>query len=299
MSYLKFSNICLAISGLLVLASLVLLINPGPRLSVEFTGGTMMELDLPEGKTQQDLMNAINAFRKDEKALNETAIASTKTGTLLVRLPTLTNEEHTALFAHLQSVLGPVTELQYTTIGPTVGSSLQKRSLFALLLAVVAIIVYLAFAFRKMPRHLSPWTFGIAAVLGLLHDVIITVAIFTILSHYTAFQMDTLFATALLSNMGYSVSDKVVIFDRIRDNVIMQPRGDFSQIVTQSIKQSLTRTLSTGAGALIMLLSLFIFGAESIRWFMLALIIGTVIGTYSSFCVATPLVVLWKNWKKN
>jgi len=293
MSYLKLSKFLLAISVLLMIASAVLLVTPGPRLSIEFTGGTLMELALPAGKTQDDLDKAVRGFRTENPLTP--SLAKTRTETYFVRLSTLTNEEHQALFAHLEKTLGDIDELQYTTIGPTVGSSLKRNSAIALGAALVAIILYLAFAFRKMPRALSPWTFGYATIAALIHDTLIMMGIFTILSHYTTFQFDTLFATALLSIMGYSVSDTIVIFDRIRDNAIAEPRADFAELTERSLRQSISRTLTTGMGALIMLFALFFFGSESIRWFVFALIAGTLIGTYSSFFVATPLVVLWKN----
>jgi preprotein translocase subunit SecF len=294
MSFLKFSRLALILSASLVVASLVLLVKPGPRLSVEFTGGTMMEVALPEGKTADQLLTSLRSFEKEGRPMTEATIARTKTGTQFARLPNLTNEEHLALLAHLKKDLGEVQELQYTTIGPTVGSTLKRQSVFAILAALVAIVIYLAFAFRNMPKSLNVWSFGFAAIVALAHDILITMGIFTILSYYTTFQFDTLFATALLSTMGYSVSDTIVIFDRVRDNVIAQPRGDFHETVDRSLRQSMSRTLSTGMGALIMLLALFIFGSESIRWFILALIVGTLVGTYSSFFVATPLLVYWK-----
>lgn len=294
MSFLKLSRITLAVSVALVLASLVLLVVPGPQMSVEFTGGTMMELALPEGKTKEDLSSALATFTKDDKPLGDVSIAVSRDGTQFVRLPSLDNEEHGRLVEHLNATLGAVQELQYTTIGPTVGSSLKRQSIVAIIAALIAIIIYLAFAFRSMPKTLNVWTFGLATIVALAHDIVITMGIFTILSHFTTFQFDTLFATALLSTMGYSVSDTIVIFDRIRDNVFQNPRGDFAQITESSLRQSLSRTLNTGLGALIMLFALFLFGTESIRWFILAMIVGTLVGTYSSFFVATPLLIVWK-----
>lgn len=286
MSFLRLSRLFLPISVILVVASLVLLFVPSPRLSIEFTGGTLMEMQLPAGKTKKDLEDAIT--------LESPIITETRTGTYFIRVPVMSNEEHTAFFADLKSKLGEVQELQYTTIGPTVGSSLKQRAMWALLAAGIAIIAYVAFAFRKIPKSLSPWTFGIAAIVALFHDVIITLGIFTVLSYVTPFQVDTLFVSALLSIMGYSVSDTIVIFDRIRDNLAQDPRTEFGITAERSLFQTLTRTLNTGLGALIMLFALFFFGSESIRWFILALIIGTIIGTYSSFFVATPLLVFWK-----
>ena len=156
-------------------------------------------------------------------------------------------------------------------------------------------MLYIAFVFRRVPRRLSPWRFGIIAVATLLHDVIITVGIFVIISHVTSFEFDTLFVTALLAILGYSVNDTIVIFDHIRDNLGLQGRGEeFAVIADRSLKQSLNRSINTSVSTLIMLFALFFLGSESIRWFVLTLIIGAIIGTYSSLFLATPLLVYWK-----
>ena len=300
MSFTRLSRLLLPVSGLLVLASAVLFfVTPGPRIGIEFTGGTLLEMNLPEGKTREDLEQQLEAFRIAEQPLSSISLARTKTDTWFVRIPTLSNEEHTALLTHLRSSLGTFDELQYTTIGPTVGRSLKQRAFWALFAATIAIVLYVALAFRSIPRAFSPWTFGISAIVALVHDILITLGIFTILSHTTTFQVDTLFVTALLSIMGYSVSDTIVIFDRIRDNLIQEKgRGDFGAIAERSLRQSFSRTLNTGLGALIMLFALFFFGSESIRWFILALIVGTVVGTYSSFFIATPFLVYSQKKRK-
>ena len=207
----------------------------------------------------------------------------------------ITNEQHLELIANAQTAFGSVEELQFTTIGPTVGETLKKRSIWALSIASIAIVLYVAFAFRKVPRRLSPWRFGIIAVITLLHDVMITVGIFVILSHVTPFEFDTLFITALLTILGYSVNDTIVIFDRIRSNLFLQERREeFSEVAERSLRQSINRSINTSVSTLIMLCSLFVLGSESIRWFVLTLIVGAVIGTYSSIFLAVPLLVYWK-----
>lgn len=295
MSFTRLAGFFLPVSAILVVASLVGFIWPGPVLSIEFTGGTLLEVQLPEGVTQERLETSLANARFGETALGDATVTATRTGTQFVRTRTLTTDEHTQLIAALTTDLGQVQELQYTTIGPTVGQNLKVRALYALLAAMAAIILYVAAAFRTIPAHLSPWSFGIATIIALVHDVAITLGIFTILSHYTTFQMDTLFVSAVLSIMGYSVSDTIVIFDRIRDNIFAEgKRTDFTEIAEKSLRQTVTRTLNTGLGALIMLFALFFFGSESIRWFILALIVGTLVGTYSSFFIATPLLALWR-----
>lgn len=294
MSFIKLSRFFLPLSALLVLASLVVFLYPGPNVSIEFTGGTLMELGIPQAKTQADLAAAITSYSMDGKQL-EANISKTKTGTYFVKVPTLTNDEHTAFVKHLTDVLGSVNQLQYTTIGPTVGANLKEHAFWALLVASLIIMAFVAFAFRKIPRSLNPWSFGISAIIALVHDVTILIGVFTILSHVTAFQMDTLFTTALLSIMGHSVSDTIVIFDRIRETLnLSDKREDFAAIADRALHACISRTINTGLGILIMLSALFIFGSESIRWFILALIIGTVVGMYSSYFVATPILVLWR-----
>lgn len=284
------------LSAALVGVSIVLLIVPGPRLSIDFTGGTLIELKIPSASTKDDLANAMSSLAfEDGSSIDNVSISATKGDSMLMRMRDLSNEEHLALIDHLTTTLGEIEELQFTTIGPTVGASLKERSLWALTIASIAIVLYIAFAFRKVPKRLSPWRFGIIAVITLLHDVLITVGIFVILSQITSFEFDTLFVTALLTILGYSVNDTIVIFDRIRDNVITSNRGEeFSIVAEKSLHQSVTRSINTSVSTLIMLSALFLLGSESIRWFVLTLITGAIIGTYSSLFLATPLLVYWK-----
>ena len=253
-----------------------------------------MEVTLPAEKTKDDVKIALESFETDPP-IGNVSVSKTKDETVLMRMRNLSNEEHLALVDHINETIGEVTERQFTTIGPTVGKSLKKRSMWALGIAAVAIVLYIAFAFRKVPRKSSPWRFGIIAVVTLLHDVFITVGIFVILSHTTNFEFDTLFITALLTILGYSVNDTIVIFDRIRDNLFLQERREeFEVIAERSLHQSITRSINTSVSTLIMLSALFFLGSESIRWFVLTLIVGALIGTYSSIFLATPLLVYWR-----
>ncbi len=172
------------------------------------------------------------------------------------------------------------------------------HAIYAILAASLGIILYLAFAFRKIPRKYSPWKFGLVAVLTLLHDVMVTVGIFVILSHYTNFEVDTLFVTALLTILGYSVNDTIIVFDRIRDNLFFEERKEtFAITANKAVNQTWKRSCYTSGSTLIMLCSLFFLGSASIHWFVLALIVGIILGTYSSIFVATPLLVYWNRKK--
>lgn len=257
-----------------------------------------MELATPVETTKESLADAIGSFG-GEVPIGNISISRTKDSSFLLRMRSMSNEEHLALMTHLEDTLSAVQERQFTIIGPTVGETLKKRAVWALVIASVAIVLYIAFAFRKVPRKLSPWRFGIIAVITLLHDILVTAGIFVIISHTTSFEFDTLFVTALLTILGYSVNDTIVIFDRIRDNLSSQDRGeDFAVVAERSLQESIPRSINTSVSTLVMLVALFTLGSESIRWFVLTLITGAVVGTYSSIFLATPLLVYWRNTQR-
>lgn len=298
MSLLRPAKFFLSLSAALSVAGLVLLVIPGPILSIDFTGGTLMELATPAETTKESLADAIGSFG-GEVPIGNISISRTKDSSFLLRMRSMSNEEHLALMTHLEDTLSAVQERQFTIIGPTVGETLKKRAVWALVIASVAIVLYIAFAFRKVPRKLSPWRFGIIAVITLLHDILVTAGIFVIISHTTSFEFDTLFVTALLTILGYSVNDTIVIFDRIRDNLSSQDRGeDFAVVAERSLQESIPRSINTSVSTLVMLVALFTLGSESIRWFVLTLITGAVVGTYSSIFLATPLLVYWRNTQR-
>lgn len=298
MSFLSFSKITLAISSVLVLASLALIIGWGPKLSIEFTGGSLMQLRLPEGKGKPDLEAAVKSYDPTGEKLGQPSISTIRdvNGTSVVlRMKPISNEEHVALFEHLGKTFVGAKELQFNTIGPSVSASLKRKAIIALVVSSIALVLYLALAFGKLPRKLNPWKFGVLAVVAFLHDVIITMGIFVIISHFTSFEVDTLFVTALLTILAYSANDTIVIFDRIRANLTSENRSeDLSTSVSRGLRQCITRTMHTTIAGLIMLFALFFLGSDSIRWFILALIVGTFIGTYSSYFIAAPLLIFWK-----
>ncbi|MDD4319459.1 MAG: protein translocase subunit SecF [Candidatus Peribacteraceae bacterium] len=299
MSFLKLSKYGLFLSATLLIVSAVLLFVPGPKFSIEFTGGTLMSIELPADGTKESLADAVRAFRPEGGELGSFSVSAIRSigggSSYSIRMRPLSNEEHVALLQHLEKAFPDIRELQFNTIGPSVSQSLKQRTFVALGLASVAIITYLAFAFRKLPRHLNPWKFGLLAVAAFIHDVIITAGFFVVVGRYTSFEFDTLFVTALLTILAYSTSDTIVIFDRIRANMLLEGRsGGFLDTVLRGLKQSIPRTLGTTISTLIMLVALFLLGAESIRWFILALIFGISIGTYSSYFVASALLLRWK-----
>ncbi len=183
----------------------------------------------------------------------------------------------------------------FETVGPVVGNELKVNSLKAVAIATLAIIIYIAYAFREIAHPYSPWKWGVSAVIALLHDVLVVVGIFSILGHFYHVEIDALFVTAILTVIGFSVHDTIVVFDRIRENLRKTGgKEPFEQVVNDAILQTLARSLTTSLTVLFTLLALVLFGGESIRWFVVALLIGIFSGTYSSIFNAAPLLVIWE-----
>lgn len=177
------------------------------------------------------------------------------------------------------------------TVGPVIGEELKQNSVKAVGIASLAIIIYIAYAFREIAKPYSPWKWGVSAVIALLHDVLVVVGVFSILR----VEIDALFVTALLTIIGFSVHDTIVVFDRIRENLQKTAgKTSFTEVVNDSIKQTLGRSIATSLTVIITLVALVLFGGESIRWFIVALLIGIISGTYSSIFNAAPLLVIWE-----
>lgn len=209
----------------------------------------------------------------------------------------LSNESHTAIIETFKKNLGSLEETRFTTIGATIGDSLKKKAVLALALALIMIILYIAFAFRKIPKSVNPWRFGASAVFALIHDVIITIGAYILFTRFFGVEIDALFVTALLTIIGFSVHDTIVVFDRIRENLRFKTHEQsFDQIANISLNQTLARSINTSFTTFVTLLFLLIFGSESITFFIATLIVGIVIGTYSSIFIASPILVTWNEY---
>ena len=324
-----------SLSSALIIASLIAIPMNGLKLGLDFTGGTLLELQFEETVTSDELSQSISTIEEsllaktpveeestvspapvvlDENSTTLTAfeedreieldfgdpiIVSSGENTFIVRMKHISNESHDAILAGLETDLGAVEETRFTTIGPTIGETMKQKAVFALAMAIVAIVLYIAFAFRRIPKKVSAWRFGVTAIIALVHDVIITVGIFVVLGSILGIEIDALFITALLTIMGFSVHDTIVTFDRIRENLRTQASGEsFETVANRAVNATLARSINTSVSTLITVVMLFWFGAASIHWFLLALIIGLIAGTYSSVFVATPLLVAWHNKKQ-
>lgn len=218
---------------------------------------------------------------------------------LLVILPGLFSLARWGLNLSIDFTGGTIVTPDMTeTVGPVIGAETTRNAIFSIGIASLAIIAYIAYAFREIPKPYSSWKFGVTAVVALLHDVLVVVGIFSLLGHFYGVKVDALFVTAILTVIGFSVHDTIVVFDRIREN-LRKTAGkiSFTQVVNESLLQTLGRSLSTSLTVLFTLLALILFGGETIRYFVLALFIGVFSGTYSSIFNAAPLLVLWEERK--
>lgn len=286
-----------ALSGVLVLISLVSVIFWGLNYGIDFTGGSLMEI-----KLNGDYSTAAIQAILTEQGVDEIFIQSTGNNILLIRMDHIGESQHQDILTEIGKLLqekgGTVEELRFDSIGPTIGSELKTKALTAIMVVLVAIVLYIAFAFRKVSFPVASWKYGISAIIALAHDVFITVGLFSILGHFFGYQIDSLFVTALLTIMGFSVHDTIVTFDRTRENLFKSQALTFRQIVNKSINETVVRSLNTSLTTLLVLVSVYLFGGASIQQFILALMFGIIIGTYSSLFIASPLLVVWHRLKK-
>jgi len=279
-------------SGIIILPGLISLLLWGMKLSIDFTGGSLLELKFENPSDKQKIVEVI----KNEK-LDLVSISQTREKTYLLRLKPIDKNQNNKLQDGLNKEFGKVMELRFETVGPVVGSETTRNAFKAVIFASVAIIIYIALSFRHIPKPYSSWKFGISSVIALIHDVLVVVGIFFLLGHFFNVEIDSLFITAVLTVMGFSVHDSIVVFDRIRENLKRYPGFDFEYIANESLVQTLGRSINTSLTVLITLLALFLLGGESLKPFVFTLLVGIFIGTYSSIFIATPLLVLWQRKK--
>lgn len=281
------------ISFLLLIPGVISLIVYGLQLSIDFTGGSRITLQFPE-PVNQELVGEIHSSLEDEGI--EVSTIQSSENRAIIRTGLLSQEQNQTVISSLKQDVGEFEQESFETIGPTVGEETTQGALYSIAIASALIVLYIALSFRNVPKPASSWRFGITAILTVLHDVIFLVGLFSLLGHFYNVEIDSLFITALLTVIGFSVHDTIVVFDRIRENLLKVGGQTFAQITNLSILQTLTRSLNTSLTALLVLFTLLLFGGETIRWFVLALFVGIAIGTYSSIFNAAPLLVVWQEW---
>lgn len=284
------------LSIILTVLSIVALSVWGLRLGIDFKGGTLMEVRFSEGKTPQ-----AEEIRSSLVELNLQSLIIQPSGDRGMMVRYLASDENVN-----QSVLeklkvsDPNIELVRTDfIGASVSKQIRNNALLAFAAAVIGIAVYIAWAFRKVSRPVSSWHYGIQANIALFHDILITLGVFAILGHFFGVEVGSWFIAALLTILGYSVNDTIVVYDRIRENLLRSSaKESFENIVNRSLNETLARSFNTSLTVIIVLLAIVLFGGESIKYFALALLVGVAAGTYSSIYVASALLVTGYEWRK-
>src|SRR3989344_2158986 len=285
----KFSYI---FSIILVLTSITSLAFYGLKFGIDFTGGSLIEVQF---ESRPD----INIVRQKIESLNfgQVVIQPAGDAGFSIRTSELSTDERQKMTTEL-SGLGKIKDISANTIGPTIGQELRSRSIWAMILVLIAIILYIAFAFRKVSLPVSSWFYGIFAVIALFHDVFIPLGVFSLLGHFKGIEVDTLFVTAILTVLGFSVHDTIVVFDRIRENLTLSRKETFEETVGRSLSQTLTRSINTSLTVLVVLAGLYFFGGGSTKFFALTILVGVFFGTYSSIFIASPLLVTWNNYRE-
>lgn len=289
MSLIQYRKYWYIISLLFIAPGAIALLLWGLKLSIDFTGGTLIEIDGTKDKGKiQEIVNAAK--------IEEATITITENGAM-IRAKLIDENIHKSFKSELDKVEG-AKELRVETVGPAVSKEITRNAFISVALASLLIVLYVAYSFRRVPKPASSWEFGIAAIIALIHDVLVVTGVFAILGHFFGIEIDILFITAILTVVGFSVHDTIVIFDRIRENLIKNTGESFEEIVDRSVTEMLPRTLSTSFLVWIILVILFLFGGESTKYFVLAILIGIFSGTYSSILNASPLLVSWQNFKQ-
>jgi len=285
-------NIWLTISVILFVVFFASLLVWGLKYGIDFTGGSLLEVKYAETRPGVAQVETALADLK----LNSLIVQPIGEQDMLLKFQETSEEVHQSVLTKLRQQ-AEAEELRFESVGPSIGAELKAKSLWAIFFALIAMLAYMTYAFRKVSKPVASWKYGLSAIIAMFHDAVITMGVFAGLGHFASIEINTPFVAALLTVIGYSVHDTIVVFDRIRENL---PKSDldFPGTVNISLNQTLVRSLNTSMTVLLVLLAIIIFGGASIRTFALALAIGIFIGTYSSIFVASPLLVIWEKLGK-
>lgn len=285
-----------ALSLVLIVPGTISLILFGLRLGIDFTGGTLWELQFQQPVSTAAIEEVLADNGYEGGIIQQTGQSADNT--YLIRIPELTegSGQKDAIEAQLAAELGDFTEREFSTVGGAVSTEIRNRAIFALIAASVGILLYLAWAFRNTQ---NPLLYGVCAIVGMVHDVLLVLGVFSIMGAVANVEVDALFVTALLTIIGFSVHDTIVVFDRIRENLALNverkiTNEPFAETVNYSLAQTLVRSLNNSITVVFTLIALYLFGGSTTREFVLALLIGVISGTYSSIFNASQLLVAWE-----
>ena len=294
-SFVRHRRIFYVLSASLVGVAIFAMIVFGLKFGIDFTGGSILQVHYAGH------LPSFSKIKNSLKEFNLGNIVLEKDGQngLVLKMKDIPESTHEAIMKKLES-LGKLEKgsSHFETIGPAVGRELRQKTKFVIVTALLAIVLYIAFSFRRVSRPVSSFVYGLTSLIALGHDILIPLGIFALLGKFYGVQITIPVVTALLTVFGYSINDSVVVFDRVRENLLRSAASTFEDVVDKSLNQTLTRSLNTSLTTLLVLFSIFFFGGETLRYFSLALILGISFGTYSSIFLATPLLVSYLRVKE-
>lgn len=293
MFVVKYRKIFFTLSTLLTAGAIVLMIVFGFNFGIDFKGGSILEVSYPENSrpASEYVRSKIDALD-----LGGYSVRPSGENLFVVRTRELKQEEKTELVQALYTESGLIPkEERFNTIGPVVGNELKNKALIAIVLVIICIVLFVTFAFRKVSKPVSSWKYGSVTILALVHDVIVPTGVFIAFAHFYGGEIDLLFVTAILAILGYSVHDTIVVFDRVRENLRVNSESriveDFETTVGKSVSQTFGRSINTSLTIFLVLVALYFIGGETTRNFAFVLLVGVIVGTYSSIFLASPLLV--------
>ncbi len=296
--FIRYSKVWLGIAALTMTVCVAMIAAWGLKPGIDFTGGSLLEVSFSKSRPETAAIEHLF----DKLGLKERVVQKTGENGFIIRSSFLTEEQHQATLKSLREAFqtkdNALKEESFETIGAAISQQLRQRSLWAIILVNLSIIAYLAYAFRKVSRPVQSWKYGLFAIVALVHDVLLVLGVFAALGHFRGTEIDTAFIVAILTVLGYSVNDTIVVYDRIRENLVRHSAENFPEIVNNGLNDTLMRSLNTTFTVLLPLFALFFLGGATIHTFALALLIGMASGAYSSIFIASPLLVMAEQWQK-
>lgn len=290
--FIKYYKINYLIVGTLIIASIICLVIFGLNLGIDFLGGSILEVNFEDRPSNAVIQEKLNNF-----GLGDTVIQPTGEKGIILRLKNIDENTHQEILSKLGEI-SKIEEKRFESIGPTVGKELRQKTIILIIISLISLLIYIAIAFRKLKWPISGWQYGVVSVVTLFIDILIPFLVLVILGKFHNIQFNIPIVAALLTILGYTINDKVIVFDRVRENILRTKSENFSETVNQSLNQIIGRSLGTGFCTLMVLFAIFFLGGETLKYFSLTLIIGIVVGTYTSLFIASAFLVSLDNFKR-
>lgn len=296
--FIKYSGVWLALAAVTAVTAIVMLVMWGLKPGIDFTGGSLMELSFSQQSPASEEMQSV----MEQSGIAQVLIQKSENNRMILRTEFLSEEQHSTVIKNIQekfqSDTNKITEDRFETIGSAISQQLRSRALWAIVLVSGSIIIYLAFAFRSVSKPIASWKYGTIAIATLFYVVLVVAGIFAALGRFKGVEVDIAFVVAILTVLGYSVNDSIVVYDRIRERLLKHRIEDFGELVNIGLNETLARSINTVSAVLLPLFALYFFGGPSVHYFSLALLLGMALSTVASIFVASPLLVMVFRWQQ-